>query len=82
MLGKVFEELVTGRHDSGARITRPGRWSPSCAARLSRVTWNVKDTGLDTPEAITNYSWMINGHDGHSSLAQARPESAEALETM
>ena len=33
MLGKVFEELVTGRHDSGARTIPPGRWSPSCVGK-------------------------------------------------
>ena len=32
MLGKVFEELVTGRHDSGAYYT-PGQWSPSCVEK-------------------------------------------------
>ena len=31
MLGKVFEELVTGRHEQGA-ITRPSRLSPSWGA--------------------------------------------------
>ena len=38
MLGKVFEELVTGRHDSGAYYT-PRPWCPSCAERPSRATW-------------------------------------------
>ena len=45
MLGKVFEELVTGRHDSGAYYT-PGRWCPSCAARPSRATWRGRTPAL------------------------------------
>ena len=38
MLGKVFEELVTGRQDRPAPTTRRGRWCRSCAARRSRAT--------------------------------------------
>ena len=33
MLGKVFEELVTGRHESGSYYTARARWWRLCAAR-------------------------------------------------
>ena len=45
MLGKVFEELVTGRHGS-APTTRHASWCPSCAARRSRVTLEAREAGL------------------------------------
>lgn len=37
MLGKVFEELVTGRHESGSYYPRAPS-SPSCAAKPSSTT--------------------------------------------
>ena len=45
MLGKVFEELVTGRHDSGAYYT-PRPVVSSCAARPSRATWRGRTPAL------------------------------------
>ena len=49
MLGKVFEELVTGRHDSGAYYT-PRPWCPSCAERPSRATWRgMAPAQMQTP---------------------------------
>ena len=55
MLGKVFEELVTGRHDSGAYYTPRPVVSFMCREALKGYL-EGQDTGV-APEAIARYSW-------------------------
>ena len=74
MLGKVFEELVTGRHDSGAYYTPRPVVSFMCREALKGYL-EGQDTGLE-PEAIARFVDLHNT-DGIG-VAQAR-RVAEAL---
>ena len=58
MLGKVFEELVTGRHDSGAYYTPRTVVSFMCREALKGYL-EGKDTGA-SPEAIAS---LVDRHD-------------------
>ena len=74
MLGKVFEELVTGRHDSGAYYTPRPVVSFMCREALKGYM-EGQDTGLDA-DAIARF---VEHHDTDGvGLAQAR-RVAEAL---
>ena len=78
MLGKVFEELVTGRHDSGAYYTPRPVVSFMCREALKGYV-EGQDTGV-TPEAIARF---VDERDtsGISSIASAR-KVAEALDEV
>ena len=78
MLGKVFEELVTGRHDSGAYYTPRPVVSFMCREALKGYL-EGQDTG-GTPEAIARF---VDQRDtsGISSVASAR-KVAEALDEV
>ena len=74
MLGKVFEELVTGRHDSGAYYTPRPVVSFMCREALKGYL-EGQDTGLES-EAIARF---VDRHDTVGiGVAQAR-RVAEAL---
>ena len=74
MLGKVFEELVTGRHDSGAYYTPRTVVSFMCREALKGYL-ECQSTGL-TPEAIANF--VDDQRTDGIPVAQAR-QMAEAL---
>ena len=78
MLGKVFEELVTGRHDSGAYYTPRPVVAFMCREALKGYL-EGQDTGV-TPEAIARF---VDQRDtsGISSVASAR-KVAEALDEV
>ena len=78
MLGKVFEELVTGRHDSGAYYTPRPVVSFMCREALKGYL-EGQDTGV-TPEAIARF---VDQRDtsGISSVASAR-KVAESLDEV
>ena len=78
MLGKVFEELVTGRHDSGAYYTPRPVVSFMCREALKGYL-EGQDTGV-SPEAIGRF---VDERDtsGISSVASAR-KVAEALDEV
>ena len=74
MLGKVFEELVTGRHDSGAYYTPRPVVSFMCREALKGYL-EGQETSL-SPEAIAQF---VDRHDTEDiQVAQAR-RIAEAL---
>ena len=74
MLGKVFEELVTGRHDSGAYYTPRPVVSFMCREALKGYL-EGQDTGLEA-ESIDRF---VDHHDTEGTgVAQAR-RVAEAL---
>ncbi len=74
MLGKVFEELVTGRHDSGAYYTPRPVVSFMCREALKGYL-EGQDTGIAT-DAIARF---VDHHDTEGiGVAQAR-RVAEAL---
>ena len=74
MLGKVFEELVTGRHDSGAYYTPRPVVSFMCRESLKGYL-EGQDTGLET-EAVARF---VDHQDTEGiGVAQAR-RVAEAL---
>ena len=74
MLGKVFEELVTGRHDSGAYYTPRPVVSFMCREALKGYL-EGQDTGL-TLESIAKF---VDAHETESiQVAQAR-RLADAL---
>ena len=74
MLGKVFEELVTGRHDSGAYYTPRRVVSFMCREALKGYL-EMQDTGL-APETIGNF---VDHQDTEGiGVAQAR-DVARAL---
>ena len=74
MLGKVFEELVTGRHDSGAYYTPRPVVSFMCREALKGYL-EGQDTGLEA-EAI---AWFVDHQDTESiGVPQAR-DVARAL---
>ena len=74
MLGKVFEELVTGRHDSGAYYTPRPVVSFMCREALKGYL-EGQDTGLP-PEAVARF---VDHHDTEGiGVAHAR-RVAEAL---
>ena len=74
MLGKVFEELVTGRHDSGAYYTPRPVVSFMCREALKGYL-EGQDTGLES-EVIARF---LDHHDTEGvGVAQAR-RVAEAL---
>ena len=78
MLGKVFEELVTGRHDSGAYYTPRPVVSFMCREALKGYL-EGQDTGV-APEALSRF---VDERDtsGISSVASAR-RVAEALDEV
>ena len=78
MLGKVFEELVTGRHDSGAYYTPRPVVSFMCREALKGYL-EGQDTGV-RPEAIARF---VDERDtaGIASVASAR-KMAEALDEV
>ena len=76
MLGKVFEELVTGRHDSGAYYTPRPVVSFMCREALKGYL-EAQDTGL-TPEAVARFV-DHQGTDGIG-VAQARRIAAALAE--
>ncbi len=78
MLGKVFEELVTGRHDSGAYYTPRPVVSFMCREALKGYL-----EGQDTGVAIEALSRFVDERDtsGISSVASAR-RVAEALDEV
>ncbi len=78
MLGKVFEELVTGRHESGAYYTPRPVVSFMCREALKGYL-EGQDTGV-SPEAIVRF---VDERDtsGISSVASAR-NVAKALDEV
>ena len=74
MLGKVFEELVTGRHDSGAYYTPRPVVSFMCREALKGYL-EGKETGLDN-EAIALF---VDGRDTSGISLTAAPRVSEAL---
>ena len=76
MLGKVFEELVTGRHDSGAYYTPRDVVSFMCREALKGYL-EEQDTGLGAG-AITRF---VDQHDTEGlGVAQARRVAASLAE--
>ena len=76
MLGKVFEELVTGRHDSGAYYTPRTVVSFMCREALKGYL-EGQDTGL-APEAIARF---VDSQDTDGiGVAQARRIAAALAE--
>ena len=74
MLGKVFEELVTGRHDSGAYYTPRPVVSFMCREALKGYL-EGKETGLDA-EAIARF---VDERDTSGMGLTAAPHVSEAL---
>ena len=74
MLGKVFEELVTGRHDSGAYYTPRPVVSFMCRESLKGYL-EGRDTGL-TSEAIASF---VDERDTSGISLSSAPKVAEAL---
>ena len=76
MLGKVFEELVTGRHDSGAYYTPRPVVSFMCREAL-KAYMEGQDTGL-APEAVARF---VDHQDTDGlGVAQARRIAAALAE--
>ena len=74
MLGKVFEELVTGRHDSGAYYTPRPVVSFMCREALKGYL-EGKETGLDA-DAIARF---VDEHDTSGITLIGAPRVSEAL---
>ena len=74
MLGKVFEELVTGRHDSGAYYTPRPVVSFMCREALKGYL-EGKETGLDQ-DAIAR---LVDEHDTSGISLIGAPRISEAL---
>ena len=74
MLGKVFEELVTGRHDSGAYYTPRPVVSFMCREALKGYL-DGKETGLDQ-DAIARF---VDEHDTSGISLIGAPRVSEAL---
>ena len=74
MLGKVFEELVTERHDSGAYYTPRPVVSFMCREALKGYL-EGKDTGLDA-DAIARF---VDEHDTSGISLIGAPRVSEAL---
>ena len=74
MLGKVFEELVTERHDSGAYYTPRAVVSFMCREALKGYL-EGKETGLDA-EAIARF---VDEHDTSGISLIGAPRVSEAL---
>ena len=74
MLGKVFEELVTGRHDSGAYYTPRPVVSFMCREALKGYL-EGKETGLDQ-DAIARF---VDEHDTSGISLVGAPRVSEAL---
>ena len=77
MLGKVFEELVTGRHDTGSYYTPRPVVSFMCREALKGYL-EGRETGLD-PEAIAGF---VDERKTSSISQTAAPRIAEALENV
>ena len=77
MLGKVFEELVTGRHDSGSYYTPRSVVSFMCREALKGYLAG-RDTGL-TPAAIAKF---VDERDTSGGSLASAPRVAEALEQV
>ena len=74
MLGKVFEELVTGRHDSGAYYTPRSVVSFMCREALKGYL-EGKETGLDA----TAIARFVDEHDTSGISLVGAPRVSEAL---
>ena len=74
MLGKVFEELITGRHDSGAYYTPRPVVSFMCREALKGYL-EGKETGLDQ-DAIARF---VDEHDTSGISLVGAPRVSEAL---
>ena len=74
MLGKVFEELVTGRHDSGAYYTPRPVVSFMCREALKGYL-EGKETGLDA-DSIARF---VDEHDTAGISLIGAPRVSEAL---
>ena len=77
MLGKVFEELVTGRHDSGSYYTPRPVVSFMCREALKGYLEN-QDTGLDV-EAIAKF---VDQYDTSDLNVNAARQISEALNNV
>ena len=77
MLGKVFEELVTGRHESGAYYTPRPVVSFMCREALKGYL-EGQDTGLDA-EAIAQF---VDRHDPSGLTLAAARRISEALDEV
>ena len=77
MLGKVFEELVTGRHDSGAYYTPRPVVSFMCREALKGYL-EGQDTGL-APEAIARF---VDHRDTAGVSVASAPGVARALDQV
>ena len=74
MLGKVFEELVTGRHDSGSYYTPRPVVSFMCREALKGYLEGC-DTGLTTAEIAT----FVDERESSGLPLASAPKVAEAL---
>ena len=77
MLGKVFEELVTGRHDSGAYYTPRPVVSFMCREALKGYL-EGKETGLDA-DAVARF---VDEHDTSGITLIGAPNVSQALSTV
>ncbi len=77
MLGKVFEELVTGRHDSGAYYTPRPVVSFMCREALKGYL-EGQDTGV-TPEAIARF---VDERDTSGISVTSARKVAQALDEV
>ena len=77
MLGKVFEELVTGRHDTGSYYTPRPIVSFMCREALKGYLEGC-DTGLP-PEEIARF---VDERDTSGLTLSAAPKLAEALDEV
>ena len=77
MLGKVFEELVTGRHDTGSYYTPRPVVSFMCREALKGYL-EGQDTGVDS-EAVAAF---VDDRDTSGITQTAAPRVAEALENV
>ena len=77
MLGKVFEELVTGRHESGSYYTPRPVVAFMCREALKGYLAG-ENTGL-SDEAITNF---VDNHDTRGIFITDAPHVADALKEV
>ena len=77
MLGKVFEELVTGRHDTGSYYTPRPVVSFMCREALKGYL-----EGCDTGIAGEDVAAFVDGRDTSGVSLASAPKVAEALERV
>ena len=77
MLGKVFEELVTGRHDTGSYYTPRPVVSFMCREALKGYL-----EGCDTGLAGEDVAAFVDGRDTSGVSLASAPKVAEALERV